>query len=300
MESVPCNVLITETNKKINTMKTIQKLFILLGLLATVPSYAQAYGEIRGIIKNTELEAIPYATVKILQGNLLVAGSQTDEKGRYSVKPLGPGSYEMVIQHIEYQTQQINKIKVNPNEATYVDYKMSVATLEVIDVTAKAIDYTRSGVDQDMFHTKSLSAEELLANASIDRGDIQGAIEASTSDAFRSSDGELHVRGSRGDATGFFIDGVRVLNASTIPGHCIENLSIFTGGVPAMYGDLTSGAVMITTKTYFSGIRDKNVRIAVQEERRREAAARERAEEEEKNRAKEIEEEKKQEAEGKK
>jgi hypothetical protein len=82
---------------------------------------------------------------------------------------------------------------------------------------------------------------------------------------------------------------VRALDANSLPGLCIENVSAFTGGVPAMYGDLSSGAVMITTKSYFSGLREKTVRNAEAEETQRLAAAKKKAEEEELKRKKEIE-----------
>jgi outer membrane receptor protein involved in Fe transport len=98
------------------------------------------------------------------------------------------------------------------------------------------------------------------------------------------------VRGARTGSSGYFVDGVRVLEASYVPGLSIENISAFTGGVPAMYGDLTSGAVMITTKTYFSGLRDKNIRQASALEAQRNAAAKKREKEDDEKRKKEIEE----------
>ena len=59
-----------------------------------------------------------------------------------------------------------------------------------------------------------------------------------------------------------------------------------------MYGDLTSGMVLITTKSYFTGIRDKNMYRAQQQEQRNEQAAQRKAIEEEARRQKEIEAEK--------
>jgi len=275
-------------------MKTTAKKFLLaLFIVANANSYvAQAYGEIRGLIKNTELEPVAYATVKIVQGNVLIGGSQTDEKGKYSCKPLNPGTYEIVIQHTEYKTQRINKIVVNPSEATYVDLKLEVMSLDGVTITAKEYDYTQTGVDVDVFQTKSMGALELMQNASYVRGDVKNVLAFMTSEAVTGGDGEIHVRGARGGASGFFIDGVRVLEASTVPGLAIENISAFTGGVPAMYGDLTAGAVIITTKTYFSGIRDKNTRRAVIEQNKADEKAKQLAKEEEEKRAQEIEKEK--------
>jgi hypothetical protein len=236
-------------------------------LFFTTASFAQAYGEIRGVITDKQSEPIPFATIKILQGNQLVGGTQSNEEGRYCYKPLNPGSYEMLVLEAGHQTQPVNKIKVVPNEATYVDVKLTANVLGEVVVTAKAIDYTKTGADKSMYSMVSLDAKELMENASYTRGDIKGALVALSSDVVESTDGEVHFRGSRGDANAFFVDGVRTLGSSSIPGLSIENLTVFSGGVPAMYGDVSSGVVIVTTQSYFSGIRDKNIRIAKSREK---------------------------------
>jgi len=265
----------------------LSALFMVFGLTMN----AQGYGEIRGIIKNTELEPVEFATVKILQGNVLIGGTQTDAEGRYKYKPLNPGTYDMVVMEAGHQTQPVNKIKVIPNEATYVDVKITPNTLGTITVTAKAYDYSKAGVDNNMYTMKSLDATELLQLAGADRGNIKGALSSISSDVIETN-GELHFRGTRGDATGYFIDGVRTMGASTIPGLGIENLTVFSGGVPAMYGDVMGGVVIITTKSYFSGIREKNMRNNAYREKVLEKKRVEKAKLAEEARLKEIEEEK--------
>lgn len=280
--------------KNLNYKKVLCALFTSIALT----SFSQSIGEIRGIIKDTDLQPVPYATVRILQGKQLIGGTQTDENGRYSYKPLVPGTYELLITEAGHQTQPVNKIKVIPNEATYVDVKLTANTLGTVTVMAKPQDYTRSGVDKTMYNQVSIDAEELNRNPSYNRGDIKGALESITTEVISTGDGQVHFRGARSDASGYFIDGVRTLNPGTIPGMAIENLSVFPGGVPAMYGDLSSGVVIITTKGYFSGIREKNVRLASIKESKEQEKADKKAKEDEEKRAKEIEEEKIKEKEG--
>jgi hypothetical protein len=244
-------------------MKTRRKILLLAVYFTSILSmFPQAYGEIRGVIQNPALEPVPFATVKILQGSVLVGGAQTDERGKYSCKPLNPGTYELVVLHPEYKTQMVNKITVNPSGAAYVDVKLEDNTLGIVTVTAKEYDYTHTGVDVNVFHQISMGALELRQNSSNVTGDIKNALAFMSSEVVVGTGGELHVRGARSGATGFFVDGVRLLEPSSVPGLAIENISAFTGGIPAMYGDLSSGAVMVTTKTYFSGLRDKNIRTA--------------------------------------
>ncbi len=275
-------------------MKTSKHKTLLAAVLSLIGSvsFGQNTGEIRGIIKDLNLEPVPFATVKILQADRLIGGAQTDENGRYSYKPLNAGTYEILVLDPGHATQPVNKIKVKANEATYVDVKLSPNTFSAVEVRAKAIDYTRTGVDITMFNQVTIDAEELNHNAGYTKGDIKGALETVTSDVIQSPNGEVHFRGSRGDASGYFVDGVRTIGTTNIPGLALENLSVFPGGVPAMYGDLTSGAVIITTKGYFSGLREKTVRRNAYFERKEEERAEQKAKEDEENRAKEIEAEK--------
>ncbi|MEM9991432.1 MAG: TonB-dependent receptor, partial [Bacteroidota bacterium] len=59
--------------------------------------------------------------------------------------------------------------------------------------------------------------------------------------------GAIAVRGSRSNATDFYIDGMLVIG-TLIPESEIDQLQIVTGGIEAQYGDVTGGIISITTK----------------------------------------------------
>ncbi len=251
---------------KTNAKQTVKRSFsILLALGLSVTMAAQAgYGEIRGTVKDDMNETVPFATIKILQGTQFIGGTTTDMNGAYVYKPLEAGTYELLLQESGHQTTKINKIVVRPNDAAYVSPIMAVNTLGTIEFTTTVVqkDYTNTGVDQSVFQMKTLSADEILKNATGDRGDIKGILPSMTPEITEGSNGELHVRGGRSGTSAYFVDGVRVADINMLPGLSIENLTLFTGGVPAAYGDTAGGVVVITTKSYFSGIRDKRMRDA--------------------------------------
>lgn len=222
----------------------------------------QSFGEIRGYITNESKDPVPFATVNILQGNILVGGAQTDIDGRYQFKPLDPGTYNIVVMQSEYVTQPVNNIKVKPSDATYVDVTLKINLLDGVTVTAKPLDYTGTGVDITIFHTAVLDAKELEQNSGYTHGDMKSVLGYMSSDILTSGNGQIHFRGARDGASGFYVDGVRTMNLNNVPALSVENISVFTGGVPAMYGDLGSGVVMITTKSYFSAQRENNVKKA--------------------------------------
>jgi len=48
-----------------------------------------------------------------------------------------------------------------------------------------------------------------------------------------------------------FLDGVKIAGAvPNIPPSAISSVSVYTGGLPARYGDVTGGVVVIETKSY--------------------------------------------------
>jgi outer membrane receptor protein involved in Fe transport len=67
------------------------------------------------------------------------------------------------------------------------------------------------------------------------------------------------VRGSRPGSSSVYIDGMKVSDEmSTLPSLGIGSMEIYTGGIPAKYGDVTGGVIMMTTKSYFDLVSERN------------------------------------------
>lgn len=270
-------------------MKTIKAFFVLMVLTGVQNLLAQSgYGEIRGLIKDNEFNPVIGATIKITQGGFLIGGTTSDENGKYVYKPLDPGEYEMIVTSYEHSTYKKTKIPVEPNEATYVDIKMAINTLSTVVIE---VEYEKPLVDATIIDIKSIGAEEISQSPSKTEG-VMGLITSNTSAMVQDNSGEWHLHGSRADASEYIIDGVKVASMSGLPTVALENVSLISGGVPAMYGDLTSGVVVVTTKDYFSGMRAKRVRERKFSERYEYKKRQERETEEEKARQLEIEQEK--------
>ncbi len=271
-------------------MKTIKIILILaaIGLVQFVK--AQSFGEIRGLIKDDDYQPVIGAVVKITSGGYLVGGTTTDVNGKYVYKPLDAGEYEVIVTSPLHTTVRKTKVPVDPNEATYVDIKMRVNTLN--EVTVVAEEFEKPMVDATMIDIISISAED-WDNSSMRTEGVLGVINSYYSGSVQDSQGEWHLHGARGGATEYIIDGVRVFDMSGLPSTSIENVSMISGGIPAMYGDLTSGVIVVTTKDYFSMMRHKRANESAFNERQEFKRQQKISKLEEENRAKEIEEEKK-------
>lgn len=62
----------------------------------------------------------------------------------------------------------------------------------------------------------------------------------------------LQLRGARTDAGYYYIDGVKVRGNAAIPHSSIQQITVYTGGLPANFGDATGGIVSVETKSYES------------------------------------------------
>ncbi len=72
---------------------------------------------------------------------------------------------------------------------------------------------------------------------------------STVSGVFQRDEGEsVNIRGGRDNATAYYIDGVKVMGVPNIPTESIERIRVYTGGIPARYGDVTCGVVEIETK----------------------------------------------------
>lgn len=60
--------------------------------------------------------------------------------------------------------------------------------------------------------------------------------------------GELNVRGARSDANIFYLDGMRVQSLEGIPKSYIGQMTVYTGGIPANFGDVTGGVIAMNSR----------------------------------------------------
>ena len=64
-------------------------------------------------------------------------------------------------------------------------------------------------------------------------------------------DGELVFRGARKGDMIYLVDGVKTREVGSVPGVSIGRMMVYTGGLPAKYGDTLGGVVVMESKSYF-------------------------------------------------
>lgn len=203
--------------------------------------------------KNTK-EAIPFANVVAYKDGVQVGVATTNMDGEAIIKPLAPGKYNVKGVYVGYQAQEIANVVVGEGKTAYVTIGLSNGEGVRLD-EVEVVTYMVPLIDPDTKSGQTVTREDYQNLATKDINSVA----ATTAGVFQADEGgAIYVRGGRSTNTTYFVDGVKVFGAPRLPQQSIEQLNVITGGVPASYGDLTSGAVSISTRgpqsKYFGGV----------------------------------------------
>jgi hypothetical protein len=223
-------------------------------------------GEIKGTIKNEKGELFPGVSAVLESGGMRMDVSSSDREGRFHFTEVAPGTYEIRASFIGYTTILKTGINVAAGKTNYIGVSMEEQPLS--SDTVVIYPEIETIAKQTMSTGKKIEYMDIKLMAA-DKGKIPDIIVNQTPGILPSKDGkELHSRGAREKTTQFFLDGDKTIGSLGIPSQAILGMTVYTGGIPAAYGDLTGGLVLISTKSYFTGMAEKRKMIASIEENR--------------------------------
>jgi len=216
-------------------------LLFLVMLLGAAHGFSQVgVTVLSGKVIDDQGEALIGATVKVLRGTDLVRGTITDYNGDYRLN-LDPGNYDVEVSYTGYQVQKVTAVRVIANTLNSVDFTM-VSGNVLGEVTVSAFKVPL--IEQDKTQGgQTLTSEQIknLPTRSVN------AIVATTAGTSSIDGGAINIKGSRSNATNYYIDGIRV-SGTPPPVQDIEQLQVITGGLGAEYGDVTGGVISVITK----------------------------------------------------
>ncbi|MEL7021201.1 MAG: carboxypeptidase regulatory-like domain-containing protein, partial [Bacteroidota bacterium] len=211
-------------------------------LLSGSISYAQT--SLSGkVTEEANGEPILFGNVALYKNGNLVTGVETDFDGNYSVANIDPGTYDVEASYIGFQTQRVAGVKVFAGKANQLDINLSAGGINLEEVVV--VDYKVPLIEQDNTTQGGSLTSDQIKNLPTRNINALAANVAGLASA--DEGGEVAVRGSRSNATNYYVDGIRV-QGSLIPESEIDQLQVITGGIQAQYGDVTGGIISITTK----------------------------------------------------
>ncbi len=227
-------------------MKKKTILFLAAALIGNA-HFAQSTGEIHGKLFDESGLPLPMANVFVdhVGGPF---GTTTDMDGRFVLKPLQPGTYTLHIRYTGFKELRMDGVRVFSDRITRLDDQTLAMGTDLDSV--EIIGWKRKLIDPEEPMKMSLLASE-MEDVPL-RKDPVAMLSSQFAGVTRSADGEgLHFRGSRTENMVYFVDGVKVTGTlSGVPPIAISSVSVYTGGLPARYGDVTGGVVAIETKSY--------------------------------------------------
>lgn len=221
----------------------------ILGFLfcsGTLPALAQ-YATIQGWVKDKKDNSELIGVSVMLKGTAL--GATTDAEGRFSIRNVKPGEYNVEVSYIGYIKVLLTGIKVKAGDVKELQIELlpSVYTIEqdIVIVGKKPL------IDIDKAQSVNTITQEAIELAPARQ--LQQIV--GTQPGIIQSPAGVSIRGSRTYETGVFIDGVRVTDplAGTgfgldIGSNAVSDIEITTGGIGAETGDATSGVIRTKTR----------------------------------------------------
>lgn len=219
------------------------RLIILSFLLSISAAFAQqGTGTIMGYVYEVDsVTPVPYASVWI-DFNGDVIGVKSDFNGKYKLSAIQPGKYNLHSSAIMQGQTEASGVNVYAESIAkrnlYLPGNDTLITVVVSGDPMIKLEHIQTIPLSDIQNSPNIQdPKRMLSNAS--------------SEVKVNPNGELIIRGSRPGDVVYFVDGVKQTNLQGVPGVAINSMSVYTGGIPAKYGDTTGGVVILNTKSYF-------------------------------------------------
>jgi hypothetical protein len=173
--------------------------------------------------------------------------AKSDIDGRFRISAIPPGEYSFYI-IFENDTIPDYLIKVPMDGIVNVGniaLQSKVLVLTAADARPKIIPSLMYGVASEIVMDRDQISK------SPGKFNQTEMIAAMTSDIKVADDGSLVFRGARKGDMIYMLDGIKMNEVANMPSAAIGGLKVFTGGIPAKYGDTLGGVVVMESLSYF-------------------------------------------------
>ncbi|MBN2365968.1 MAG: TonB-dependent receptor [Calditrichaeota bacterium] len=224
----------------------------------SVPAQSESSGgTIQGKLVDQEtLQPLIGANIVLLN---TIHGASTDLKGEFIIENVPPDNYTIEFNYLGYRKVTRTDIIVRPGRITYVDEELASLPLASESVIVTAGYFERTA--ENPLSVSGFSREE-IRRAPGSAGDISRIILGLPALAkVDDQSNNLIVRGGSPLENTFYLDNMEIPNINHFPVQgasggaigilnvdLIEDVSFYTGGFPAIYGDKLSSVMDISLR----------------------------------------------------
>ncbi len=234
-------------------MKTIT---FIAALFLTGMTFAQnTFGDIIGTFVTPDKKEGVFGAFVVTSRGDQVFKAVTDEDGRFRISAVPAGSYKVYFIFDGDTTYAPQMVEVSPDGFGNTGIVAQTTTEILPDVVVSNQIYRlTTGVAPEV----KLTAKD-IKHMPI-KFDAKQMVTAISSDVKLSDDGELMFRGARKGDVINYIDGVKMNDVQNVPSAALGYIMVYSGAIPAKYGDTTGGVVVMETLSYFDLLREYNNR----------------------------------------
>lgn len=221
------------------------KKILFLILLIHISLFAGVTGKLVGKVTDTRSgEALIGANILIEGTNL---GGATDVEGKFLILNIPPGTYQVKVSFIGYESLTINQVKVVVDQTTSLPVELRQGSVEVQEIIVIA---RTPLIQRDLTSSVSVLTREEIEALPVANFTELLALQAGVI----GSGSDLHIRGGRSNEVAYLVDGMYVQDpllgglATQLSNDAIQEMSLLSGTFNAEYGNALSGVVNIVTR----------------------------------------------------
>tara|TARA_R110001592_G_scaffold237306_14_gene496496 strand:- start:51807 stop:53858 length:2052 start_codon:yes stop_codon:yes gene_type:complete len=163
-------------------------------------------GSIKGVVLDASNgEVLPFVNIVLSQDGENIGGATTDFDGRYNIKPLKAGYYDLEVNFVGYNSKTMSSVRVKPHQITFVDFELiSGVDLDAVEI----VKYSVPIIDKD--NTSSGSSMTIPGRSSRNIANTTSGVS---------------IRGARTRGDFVYIDGVKVRGSENLPKSAIQDVA---------------------------------------------------------------------------
>jgi hypothetical protein len=230
----------------------MKKILFLLLLSTNVVFGQTVTGDIVGTVVDANSGEKIFNARAVVEDNGRKYQALSDPDGRFRIPAIPSGKYSLYIIYMKDTMKNIvadvpmeaycnlGNIQFEPHVKVFKDIKINPNVRLVFG---------------------DLPVKELTANdikRSTNKFDIKSLAISMSTDIRMDDDGQLMFRGARKGDMIYILDGIKSNEVFNVPSCSISKMMVFTGGLPAKYGDTLGGAIVVESKGYFELLRNYN------------------------------------------
>lgn len=199
------------------------------------------YGEVRGHITDDKGEPVPFANIVVIRDIVgkerTSKGTKADANGLYVLRGLTPGVYNLMAISVGKPRSIELGVRVRAQRATRLDFVFEEKSNIKKEVMIRASSKPKPPKMIDVYKPKEnvIGAHEVKEAALRKYNSVTTTTSGIVQDDVGAS---LDVSGGRGSGLVYFVDGVKMTGSPSVPPAQLNQIEVYTSGVPAKYGDM--------------------------------------------------------------